>query len=183
MTRPLPTGGTRLQSGCEKRHDPEHRRTSAPELTVPYWIDGDGKQRPPLTLEELGARSTDFCSSTNIGATGAIRPDSRLSRRWFKIPASRTSASPTVQTAFEGTYVNTRHKLPVDQQRYGLRIPFGHESRSPLGVNPATMENYCTGGTPWFVAIDPNGVVLQDGFSIDTDRFIRAVGESAPVAR
>jgi hypothetical protein len=24
------------------------------------------------------------------------------------------------------------------------------------------MENYCTGGTPWFSATDPDGVVLQD---------------------
>jgi hypothetical protein len=87
-----------------------------------------------------------------------------------------------VQTAFEGTYVNTRDKLPLDQQRYGLRIPFGHESRSPLGVNPTTMENYCTGGTPWFVAIDPNGVVLQDGFSIDIDKFIRSVSETGLAA-
>lgn len=24
---------------------------AAPELTVPYWIDADGKERPPITLE------------------------------------------------------------------------------------------------------------------------------------
>ncbi|MER9432534.1 hypothetical protein [Mesorhizobium sp. M0408] len=87
-----------------------------------------------------------------------------------------------VQTAFERAYVNTRDKLPLDQQRYGLRIPFGHEGRSPLGVHPKTMENYRTGGTPWFVAIDPDGVVLQDGFVIDADRFTRALGESGPAA-
>jgi hypothetical protein len=52
-----------------------------------------------------------------------------------------------VQTAFEGAYVNTRDKAPFDLQRYGLRIPFGHERRSSLGVYPTTMENYCTGGT------------------------------------
>jgi hypothetical protein len=44
------------------------------------------------------------------------------------------------------------------------------------------MENYCTGGTPWFVAIDPDGVVLQDGFVIDADWFTRAFGESGPAA-
>ena len=45
-----------------------------------------------------------------------------------------------------------------------------------------TMENYSTGGTPWFVAIDPDGVVLQDGFVIDAGRFARALGESGPAA-
>jgi hypothetical protein len=71
----------------------------------------------------------------------------------------------------------------LDQQRYGLRIPFGHEGRSSLGVYPTTIENYCTGGTPWFVAIDPDGVVLQDGLAIDIDRFIRAVAENGPTVR
>ena len=28
----------------------------APELAVPYWIGAEGKERPPLTLKELGAR-------------------------------------------------------------------------------------------------------------------------------
>jgi hypothetical protein len=45
------------------------------------------------------------------------------------------------------------------------------------------MKSYCTGGTPWFVAIDPDGVVLQDGFAIDIDRFIREVAETRPTAR
>jgi hypothetical protein len=88
-----------------------------------------------------------------------------------------------VQTAFEGIYVNTRDKLLLDQRRYGRRIPFGHEGRSALGVHHTTMENYSTDGTPWFVAIDPNGVILQDGFAIDVDRFIRAVAENGPTAR
>jgi hypothetical protein len=47
---------------------------------------------------------------------------------------------------------------------------------------PMTMEDYRTGGTPWFVAIDPDGVVLQDGFVIDADRFTRTLGESGPAA-
>jgi hypothetical protein len=46
-----------------------------------------------------------------------------------------------------------------------------------------TMKNYRTGGTPWFVAIDPDGVVLQDGFVIAADRFTPALGENGPAAR
>jgi hypothetical protein len=45
------------------------------------------------------------------------------------------------------------------------------------------MENYRTGGTPWLVAIDPDGVVLQDGFAIEIDRSIRAVAENEPTVR
>ena len=59
-----------------------------------------------------------------------------------------------VQTAFEGAHANTRDKLPLDEHPYDLRIPFGHEGRAALGVYPTTRKNYCTGGTPWFVAIE-----------------------------
>jgi hypothetical protein len=98
-------------------------------------------------------------------------------------PRTKDVGVAAVQTAFEGAHVNTRDKLSLDQRRYGLRIPFGHEGHSSLGVYPTTMKNYNTGGTPWFVAIDRDGVVLQDGFAIDVDRFIRAVAENGPTAR
>lgn len=153
----------------------------APELTVPYWIGADGKERLPLTLKELGARHRllffyqhwcDGCHSTGFP----------MLQRLVQNPRIKNVGVVAVQTAFEGTYVNTRDKLQVDQQRYDLPIPFGHEGRSPLGINPTTIENYCTGGTPWFVAIDPDGVILQDGFSLDADRFLRAVSERGPGA-
>lgn len=35
----------------------------APELTVPYWIDAEGKERPTLTLKELGARHSPHGTS------------------------------------------------------------------------------------------------------------------------
>ena len=154
----------------------------APELAVPYWIDAEGKERPPLTLKELGAgyRLLFFyqhwcggCHSHGFPTLQALALD----------PRTTNVGVAAVQTAFESAYVNTRDKLPLDQQRYGLRIPFGHEGRSSLGVCPTTMGSYCAGGTPWFVAIDPDGVVLQDGFAIDIDRFIRAVAENGPIVR
>ena len=154
----------------------------APELKVPYWIDPSGRQRPPLTLKELGERHRLLffyqhwcpgCHSHGFPALQTLVQD----------PHTKDVGFAAVQTVFEGEAVNTRDTLCLDQQRYGLRIPFGHEARSSLGIYPSTMENYCTGGTPWFVAIDPDGVVLQDGFAIDIDRFIRDVAETRPSAR
>jgi hypothetical protein len=153
----------------------------APELAIPYWIDAVGKERPPLTLKELGERHRllffyqhwcPCCHSHGFPALQALVQD----------PRAKNVGVAAVQTAFEGAYVNTRDKLPLDQQHYGLRIPFGHDGRSSLDVYPTTMENYRTGGTPWFVAIDPHGMLLQDGFAIDVDRFIRAVAETRPTA-
>jgi hypothetical protein len=98
----------------------------APELAVPYWIDAEGKERPPLTLKELGARHRLLffyqhwcggCHSHGFPTLQALVQD----------PRTTNVGVAAVQTAFEGAYVNTRDKLPLDQQRYGLRIPFGHE--------------------------------------------------------
>jgi hypothetical protein len=79
-------------------------------------------------------------------------------------PRAKDVGVAAVETAFEGAYVNTGDKLPLNQQRYRVRIPFVREAacRSSLGVYPTIMENYCTGGTPWFFVTDPDGVVLQD---------------------
>ena len=126
-------------------------------------------------------RAIDPCFSTHNGAPAAVHVFPTL-QALVQNPRTKNVGFAAVQTAFEGAYVNTHDKLPLDQQRYSLRSPFGLEGRSPLGVPPLTMENYRTGGTPWFVAIDPDGVVLQDGFVIDADRFTRALGESGPAA-
>jgi hypothetical protein len=154
----------------------------APELTVPYWIDAEGKERSTLTLKDLGARHRllffyqHWCAGCHSHGFPTLQA-------LVRNPLAKNVGIAAVQTAFEGAYVNTRDKLPLDQQRYSLRIPFGHEGRSSLDVLPATMENYRAGGTPWFVAIDPDGVVVQDGFTIDVDRLIRAVAENGPSAR
>ena len=154
----------------------------APELAVPYWIDAKGQKRPPLTLKELGARYRLLffyqhwcpgCHSHGFPALQALVQDPRTKDVSFAV----------VQTVFEGDSVNTRETLSLDQKRYGLQIPFGHEGRSPLGAYPTTMENYRTGGTPWFVAIDPDGVVLQDGFEINVFRLIQTVAETGQSVR
>jgi hypothetical protein len=154
----------------------------APELTVPCWIDAEGKERPTLTLKELGARHRLLFFYQHWCA-GCHSHGFPILQALVRNPHAKNVGIAAVQTAFEGAYVNTRDKLPLDQQRYGLRIPFGHEGRCSPDVLPTTMGNYCTGGTPWFVAIDPDGVAVQDGFTIDVDGFIRAVAESGPSTR
>lgn len=149
----------------------------APELAAPYWIDAGGHARPPLTLKELGDRHRLLffyqhwcpgCHARGFPALQGLVDDPRMKDVGFA----------AVQTVFEGDSVNTRDTLQVDQTRYSLEIPFGHEGRSPLGAYPATMVNFQTCGTPWFVAIGPDGVILQDGFDISLNRFVRDVTDS-----
>ena len=46
-----------------------------------------------------------------------------------------------------------------------------------------TMENYRTGGTPWFVAIDPDRVVRQDGHSRKPHGLVRETERAASIGQ
>lgn len=76
---------------------------------------------------------------------------------------------------FEGTDVNTFDRLRENQRRYALRVPFGHAVVDPVGSGtvPAIMEAYRSGGTPWFVVIAPDGLVVYDGFRLDAENLIQ----------
>lgn len=149
----------------------------APELFVPYWIDAEGMHCPPVTLSSLGQRHRvlffyqHWCPGCHSHGFPALLSLIERTR-------DRDVAYAVVQTVFEGAETNTPERLSEDQRRYDLRIPFGHEGRLPGHRLPTTMENYRTGGTPWFVAVDPAGVVLQDGFAIAAEEFIAAVDKA-----
>ncbi|NLS07587.1 TlpA family protein disulfide reductase [Rhizobium sp. P32RR-XVIII] len=149
----------------------------APELFVPYWINAEGMHCPPVTLSSLGQRHRvlffyqHWCPGCHSHGFPALLSLIERTR-------DRDVAYAVVQTVFEGAETNTPERLSEDQRRYDLRIPFGHEGRLPGHRLPTTMENYRTGGTPWFVAVDPAGVVLQDGFAIAAEEFIAAVDKA-----
>jgi hypothetical protein len=86
--------------------------------------------------------------------------------------ASNDVGFSVVQTVFERVDANTSDQLIHDQNRYGLRIPFGHDTIASDGRYPTTMVNYRTAGTPWFVVIDPAGTVIEGDFSIEADRLL-----------
>lgn len=149
---------------------------AAPELLVPHWIDGTGQPRPPLTISELGSRHRvlffyqHWCPGCH----------SRGFPTLLELIERTTAADfgfAVVQTVFEGFEVNTSDQLIHDQKKYGLSIPFGHDTVSPDGQYPTTMVNYRTGGTPWFVVIDPAGTVIANGFSIDVNTLLSGFGK------
>lgn len=142
---------------------------AAPRLQVDRWIDKAGK---PLdfdvsTLEGQWVYMKCFqswcpgCHKLGFPAlqafTKAFADESRVS-----IIA--------LQTVFEGFGVNTEEKVRAMQLRYALPIVMGHDPGDPNGDHlPLTMREYRTGGTPWVVIIDPNGMVVYNDFHIDVD--------------
>jgi len=78
-----------------------------------------------------------------------------------------------VQTVFEGKEHNGSDKLLPTAQKYKLSCPFGHSERVRDGKS--VMERYRTGGTPWFVLIDKNGVVRANGYHMDVEKGLHAI--------
>jgi thiol-disulfide isomerase/thioredoxin len=73
----------------------------APELAVPYWIDAEGKERPPLTLKELGARHRvlffyqHWCGGCHSHGFPVLEG-------LVRNPHAKNVGIAAVQTAFEG---------------------------------------------------------------------------------
>ncbi len=70
-----------------------------------------------------------------------------------------------IQTVFEGFDVNTIGRAREIATQYELQIPFGHDP----GLDSRrsnVMTHYHTGGTPWTILIDLDGVVRFNDFHI-----------------
>lgn len=73
----------------------------------------------------------------------------------------------TIQTTFEGHRINTADKLAPTAKKFELNIPFG-QSAGKNGT-PEIMQKYRSGGTPWVVIIDKQGVVRYNDFHISVE--------------
>lgn len=72
-----------------------------------------------------------------------------------------------IQTPFEDFSDNTESKIQASAEKFGLKIPFGHLAKTPgfYSVNTA----YKTGGTPWWVIVNPLGKVDYNGFYLNPE--------------
>lgn len=147
----------------------------APRLENVRWIDEKGDERSPLGLVELGRAFKilyffqDWCAGCHAhGFPSFVTLTEKLRDKGVGLAA--------IQTVFEGSDVNTFDRLRENQLRYGLRVPFGHAAvDSASDAMPAIMVAYRSGGTPWFVAIAPDGRVVYDGFRLDAEAFVQAL--------
>ncbi len=72
-----------------------------------------------------------------------------------------------IQTPFEDFSDNTETKLQPTADEFGLDIPFGHLAKTPgfYSINVA----YKTGGSPWWVIVNPEGIVDYNGFYLNPE--------------
>jgi thiol-disulfide isomerase/thioredoxin len=150
----------------------------APPLEYVRWINENGDERGPLTLAELGTGFKilyffqDWCAGCHAhGFPTFVTLAEKLRDKGVGLAA--------IQTVFEGSDVNTFDRLQKNQRRYGLHVPFGHAVADSGDGVPAIMGAYRSGGTPWFVAISPNGYVVYDGFQLEAESLIQALRSHA----
>ncbi len=80
-----------------------------------------------------------------------------------------------VQTVFEGFSTNTADRAWETAREYKLTIPVGHSGTD--NRRSVLMQRYRTGGTPWVVIIDKQGIVRFNAFRITPDRAQKMIDE------
>jgi hypothetical protein len=154
----------------------------APPLRDVRWIDGEGREIEKLSLEDLGSgyRILFFFQHACPGCHAHGFPT--LARLVEQLSGADVSFA-AIQTAFEDLGANAFERIREDQQRYGLRIPFGHAAPEFGNSIPSVMADYRTGGTPWYVGIAPDNRVLFDGFQLDAEALISALSPLIPFSK
>ncbi len=157
-----------------KDHDTNQPMESqtAPELHVDQWVDQNGVPTGPVTLSDYhGKFKVLFCfQSWCPGCHSKGFPDLQMMVEALK--GYDDVVFLAIQTVFEGFHANTYEKMIETQRKYGLQIPFGHDAGHKRKSVSRIMQNYGTGGTPWFIFIDQDDQVVFADFHLDVEKAI-----------
>jgi len=145
----------------------------APELSVPIWIDGAGKDMEPITLKDYeGKFKVIYCFQAWCPGCHSVGLPS-LQKMVEALKDNDQVEFLAIQTVFEGKSANTLKRVKEIQKEYDLKIPFGHDVGNENTRNiSSTMFNYRTGGTPWFILIDQQGTVIFNDYHLNTENTI-----------
>jgi methionine-R-sulfoxide reductase len=160
----------------------------APELGVNDWRDAAGQPLATWGLAQMpGAWKLVFCFQDHCpGCHRSGFPTLQRVAEAFR--GSRFVSFAAVQTVFEDFEQNSAERGYANQARYALTLPFGHDAGagSPdagKGAGSVLMQRYRSGGTPWFILVDPQGVVAFSDFHLDADRLISFLKQAEAEAR
>ena len=151
---------------------------TAPEFEFDEWINENGEKTNPVRLADFeGKFKVIYCFQSWCPGCHSIGfPNLKKMVEEFK--GNDQIEFLAVQTVFEGFEANTFDKIIETQNKYDLKIPFGHDAGDGEKYERSTiMHNYRTGGTPWFIFVDKNNRVISNGFHIDVDKAIEFLKE------
>ncbi|MFB9057466.1 TlpA family protein disulfide reductase [Mariniflexile ostreae] len=152
------------------QQNPEAFKAKA--FDVNQWIDAEGNKRTPITLSSLSGKfKVVYCFQYWCpGCHSKGFPDLKKMVEALKDHAEVVFLA--VQTVFEGHHENTFGKIVETQEKYHLKIPFGHDAGCDGKSMSTIMKHYQTGGTPWFLFIDKYDNVVFSDFHLNPDAAI-----------
>ncbi len=144
----------------------------APEFDVKRWIDAAGIEIDPLLLSDFkGSFKVVYCFQYWCpGCHKRGLPDLKKMVEGLKDHPEIVFFA--IQTVFEGHHENTFDKIRKVQERYDLKIPFGHDAGNDEKSTSNMMNNYQTGGTPWFIFIDKFDNIVFADFHLNAEAAI-----------
>ncbi len=146
----------------------------APEWKVEHWFDAEGNEMvQPLTLKDYEGKVVFILGFQSWCPGCHSRGFPTLEKVVNAYKGNEQVAFVAMQTVFEGHHTNTPKKARKTQQKYDIPIPFGHDEGDKSTHNRShILTNYRTGGTPWIIIINQEGVVVFNGFHIDPQKAI-----------
>ena len=146
----------------------------APELGVSTWINlPDGRESVEISDYAGKVVYLYFFQSWCPGCHSHGFPTMTSLMDHYEDEDEDDVVFVTVQTTFEGFETNSAEGAKRTAERYGLDIPVGHSGdrrqRSPV------MRAYRTGGTPWTVIVDREGIVRFNAFHITRPEATRLI--------
>jgi len=146
----------------------------APELQVDQWVDGNGEERKAPFLIENHSGKTIVLYCFQAWCPGChSRGLPSLKKMVNALDGNDDVVFAAIQTVFEGANANTYKRLLEIQKEFDLEIPFGHDPGDASSRNISkTMRSYQTGGTPWFIIIEPSGKVVFNDFHLNVNKTI-----------
>ncbi len=80
-----------------------------------------------------------------------------------------------IQTTFEGFSSNDENAAKKIVKKYNLTMPVGQSGVD--GVRSRFMRNYRTGGTPWTIIIDKQGIIRFSNFHLSVDEAVALINK------
>ena len=169
-----------------KNQAQENNASNAPEFNVKDWVDTNGNKTDQVKLSDFSGKfKVVYCFQSWCPGWHSVGLPN-LQKMVEALTGYNNVAFVAIQTVFEGYHENTFAKMLETQKQYGLKIPFGHDAGDDGKSRSNFMQNYQTGGTPWFVFINQDDKIVFADFHINVEaaiKVLKGIGESTHITK
>jgi thiol-disulfide isomerase/thioredoxin len=145
------------------------------DLRVKHWINSNGEKINELKLSQFNNKfKIIFCFQSWCPGCHSIGFPS-LKALVDHFENNKSVVFFAIQTVFEGFEENSYDKLVEIQNKYSLKISFGHDAGDDDSSFSNVINDYNTGGTPWFIVINPENKIIFSGFRINVEGAIEYI--------